>query len=155
MIYLVAVGKINAPYYKKAVDEYSKRLAPYAKLNVIEIDENRLMKESEKEILNCIAHEGKDILAKVKGLVIALDSRGHEMTSEGLADFIREKQTQGTADISFVIGGSYGLCQDVITRADLVLSFGRFTYPHQLMRVILTEQIYRAFSIINNSKYHK
>ena len=141
MIYLVAVGKINAPYYKKAVDEYSKRLAPYAKLNVIEIDENRLMKESEKEILNCIAHEGKDILAKVKGLVIALDSRGHEM--------------QGTADISFVIGGSYGLCQDVIKRADLVLSFGRFTYPHQLMRVILTEQIYRAFSIINNSKYHK
>lgn len=154
MIYIIAIGKVNASYYLSAISEYVKRISAYSKLSIVELDECRLNDESDKEIKRVIDTEGKSIL-KTKGYVIALDKDGGELTSEGLAELISIKYREGISDISFIIGGSYGLSQEVKDRADRIISFGKFTYPHQLMRVILIEQIYRAFSIINNSKYHK
>jgi 23S rRNA (pseudouridine1915-N3)-methyltransferase len=154
MIEIVAVGKLNADYFREAFNDYIKRLNPYIRVNVTEIPESRPMGENEGDIKRVIESEGAAILSKIKGYVYALDSRGAEQTSEQFAETIRMKLTEGTSEITFVIGGSYGLSDEIKKRGTL-LSFGRFTYPHQLMRVILAEQLYRAFSIINNSKYHK
>lgn len=155
MIYIIAVGKLSAKYYRDATDEYLKRLGAYTKAKVIEVVESRLFSESEKDINKAMAEEGRAILDKCKGLIIALDRQGKEITSIELADLIKTKHTEGVSDISFIIGGSYGLSDEVLLRADYTISFGRLTYPHQLMRVILSEQIYRAFTINSNSKYHK
>jgi len=155
MINIIAVGKVSSKYFSDATEEYLKRLSPYTKIKITEIPESKLSGESPSEITKVISEEGKAISDKIKGFAVALDSRGEEMTSEELARLIDTKRTQGNPDITFIIGGSYGLSDEVLKKADLKLSFGRMTFPHQLMRVILTEQIYRAFTILNNSKYHK
>lgn len=155
MINIVAVGKVSAGYYGAAIDEYIKRLKAYSKVNIIEINEYKLSGNSDKDILKVLTEEGRAIISQCKGYVIALDIKGDLITSEQLADTIQNKFSSGQSDITFVIGGSYGLSSDVLVTADKRISMGRLTYPHQLVRVILSEQIYRAFSIINNSKYHK
>lgn len=151
---VVCVGKIKESYFRDAIAEYSKRLGRFCKLNVIEVDEELQKSETAKEIERVKQREGDRIIAKLNGLVIALDSQGKELTSNGLADYISNVSLTNSA-ISFVIGGSNGLSADVKNKADMLLSFGKVTYPHQLMRVILTEQIYRAFMINSNSAYHK
>lgn len=151
---IVCVGKIKESYFRDAIAEYSKRLGRFCKLSILEVDEELQKGDSIKEIDRVKQREGERIISKLSGFVIALDSKGKELTSNGLAEYI-ENVSLTNSVINFVIGGSNGLSDDVRNKADNVLSFGKVTYPHQLMRVILTEQIYRAFMINSNSAYHK
>ncbi|QGU96637.1 23S rRNA (pseudouridine(1915)-N(3))-methyltransferase RlmH [Clostridium bovifaecis] len=157
-ITVICVGKLKEKYLKSAIDEYSKRLSRYCKLEVIELnDEKTPDNASEKEELMIKEKEGSNILKHIKDtmFVIALAIEGEMLTSEELADFIKEKGVRGNSNIAFVIGGSLGLSKDVLSRADYKLSFSKMTFPHQLMRVILLEQVYRGFRIINGEPYHK
>lgn len=151
---IICVGKIKESYFRDAIAEYSKRLGRFCKLNIVEVEEELQKGDSIKEIDRVKQKEGERIISKLSGTVIALDSKGKELTSNGLAEYI-ENISLTNSVISFVIGGSNGLSNEVKTKADNMLSFGKVTYPHQLMRVILTEQIYRAFMINSNSAYHK
>ena len=148
---IVCVGKIKEKYFTDAIAEYSKRLSRFCSFNIIEVDEaskiDNLDKKSEAE--------GKLILEKCSGIIVSLDSRGKMLESPEIAEFIKNNQVSGVSEISFVIGGSNGLSEAVIKASKLVLSFGKITYPHQLFRVVLTEQIYRAFTIISGLPYHK
>lgn len=151
---IVCVGKIKESYFRDAIAEYSKRLGRFCKLSILEVDEELQKGDSIKEIDRVKQREGERIISKLSGFVIALDSKGKELTSNGLAEYI-ENVLLTNSVINFVIGGSNGLSDAVKNKADNMLSFGKVTYPHQLMRVILTEQIYRAFMINSNSAYHK
>lgn len=153
-INIVCVGKIKESYFRDAIAEYSKRLGRFCKLSILEVDEELQKGDSIKEIDRVKQREGERIISKLSGFVIALDSKGKELTSNGLAEYIQSVSLTNSV-INFVIGGSNGLSDDVRNKADNMLSFGKVTYPHQLMRVILTEQIYRAFMINSNSTYHK
>ncbi len=148
---IVCVGKIKEKYFTDAIAEYAKRLSRFCSFNIIEVDEaskiDNLDKKSEAE--------GKLILEKCSGVIVSLDSRGKMLESPEIAEFIKTNQVSGVSEISFVIGGSNGLSNDVIKASKLVLSFGKITYPHQLFRVVLAEQIYRAFAIIAGLPYHK
>ena len=148
---IVCVGKIKEKYFTDAIAEYSKRLSRFCTFNIIEVDEaskiDNLDKKSEAE--------GKLILEKCSGVIVSLDARGKMLESPEIAEFIKTNQVSGVSEISFVIGGSNGLSNDVIKASKLVLSFGKITYPHQLFRVVLAEQIYRAFAIIAGLPYHK
>lgn len=152
MIRVVAVGKMNMSFFAKAVAEFEKRCKAYTKLEIISVNETKLINN---EIEKVKTSEGKEILKKCKGKVVVLDLNGQSITSEKFASMIKNYNIQGFSDITFVIGGSYGLSEEVKSKADKMISFGGITYPHQLIRVVLVEQIYRAFSILNNSKYHK
>ncbi|ABB16172.1 23S rRNA (pseudouridine(1915)-N(3))-methyltransferase RlmH [Carboxydothermus hydrogenoformans] len=157
-ITIVAVGKIKERYLKEGIAEYLKRLSPYARLAVIEVDdENAPENLSPAEAEKVVKKEGERILAKItpSSFVIALDLKGKNLSSEEFAHFISEKNLYGQSKLTFIIGGSLGLSREVLERADFKLSFGRMTYPHQLMRLILLEQIYRAFKIIRGEPYHK
>lgn len=157
-ITVICVGKLKEKYLKSAIDEYSKRLSRYCKLEVIELsDEKTPDNASEKEELIIKEKEGNNILKYIKDtmFVVALAIEGKMLTSEELADFIKEQRIRGNSSIAFVIGGSLGLSKDVLDRADYKLSFSKMTFPHQLMRVILLEQVYRGFRIINGEPYHK
>lgn len=154
-INIVAVGKIKEAFYREAIAEYAKRLTRFCTFNVIEVAETLLSGKNDKDIQRVVQSEGQAILAKVKGHVIILDLKGKLLSSTDFAEYIENKKTCGVSEISFVIGGSYGLSEEVKSKADYSVSFGKFTYPHQLMRVILSEQIYRAFMINENSEYHK
>lgn len=151
---IVCVGKIKESYFRDAIAEYSKRLGRFCKLSILEVDEELQKGDSIKEIDRVKQREGERIISKLSGFVVALDSKGKELTSNGLAEYF-ESVSLNNSVINFVIGGSNGLSDAVRNKADNVLSFGKVTYPHQLMRVILTEQIYRAFMINTNSAYHK
>lgn len=148
---IVCVGKIKEKYFIDAIAEYKKRLSRFCDFSVIEVDEASKQENLEKK--NQI--EGKLLLEKCSGKIVALDSRGKMLSSPEIADYVKKKQLSGTSELSFIIGGSNGLSQEVIDRADLVLSFGKITYPHQLFRVVLAEQIYRAFTILDGLPYHK
>ncbi|MBQ8451466.1 MAG: 23S rRNA (pseudouridine(1915)-N(3))-methyltransferase RlmH [Clostridia bacterium] len=148
---IVCVGKIKEKYLTDAILEYKKRLSRFCSFNEIEVQE--ASKETNLEKKSKL--EGELILAKCQGIVVALDSRGKMLTSPEIAEFIREKTNSGASEISFIIGGSNGLSSDVIKKADLVLSFGKITFPHQLFRVCVIEQIYRAFTILEGLPYHK
>lgn len=154
---IICVGKIKEKFFKDAISEYSKRLSKYVNLNIIEVSDEKTpesLSDSEKRIVKY--KEGERILNAVKtNFVIALDLSGKKLTSENFAEFLRKSMVSGINGVSFVIGGSLGLSESVIKRADLRLSFSDMTFPHQLMRVILLEQIYRAHRIINNEPYHK
>ncbi|MBQ4145362.1 MAG: 23S rRNA (pseudouridine(1915)-N(3))-methyltransferase RlmH [Clostridia bacterium] len=157
-ITVLCVGKIKEKYFRDAIDEYSKRLDRYCKFQVVEVKDEPTPdspSDAEKELV--LKREGKRILEKLPdfALVIPLCIEGKTMTSEKLADFIDKAATAGTSHIVFIIGGSFGLSDEVKSRANLSLSFSPMTFPHQLMRVILLEQIYRAFNINNGGKYHK
>ncbi len=151
-INIVCVGKIKENFYKDAVSEYAKRLTRFCKFNVVEVAESRL---ESNDINKVKVIEGKSIISKLKGYVIILDLAGVMLTSTDLAEKIDDLQTSGVSEITFVIGGSYGLSDEIKQKADFTLCIGKMTFPHQLMRVILSEQIYRAFMINSNSEYHK
>ncbi|MCD9024801.1 23S rRNA (pseudouridine(1915)-N(3))-methyltransferase RlmH [Cohnella silvisoli] len=157
-IQIVCVGKLKEKYWVGAIDEYSKRLGPYARLDIRELPDEKTpdsMSPAEEEQVK--AREGERILAALKpeAHVVALAIDGETWTSEQLAAQIDKQAVYGGGSIAFVIGGSLGLAPAILARADKKLSFGRMTYPHQLMRVILLEQVYRAFKINRGEPYHK
>ncbi len=157
-ITLVTVGKIKEKYLRDAVAEYAKRLGKYCKLEIIEVaDEKTKESASEVEEAAIRSKEGERILRQVKdeAYVFTLEIQGKQITSEELADKLERLGVQGKSHIVFIIGGSIGLGKEVLERSDYALSFSRMTFPHQLMRVILLEQIYRGFRIINGEPYHK
>ena len=151
MTKLICVGKIKEKYLKEAINEYQKRLSKYTKLDIVELkditydDIDKVKKE-----------EGENILKNIKNTdnVIILDINGQELTSVELAKKI-ENLEQQNSDLTFIIGGSYGLSEEVKQRANYSLSFSKLTFPHQLFRVIFLEQLYRTYKIRNNESYHK
>jgi 23S rRNA (pseudouridine1915-N3)-methyltransferase len=157
-ILVVSVGKLKEKYLKMGIDEYLKRLNSYAKVEVIEVADEKAPEElSELEMIQVKQKEGERILAKISQdtYVIALAINGKMQSSEELADTLDKLATYGKSKIAFVIGGSLGLSEEVLKRANEKLSFSKMTFPHQLMKLILVEQIYRAFRINRNEPYHK
>ncbi|MGI3316269.1 23S rRNA (pseudouridine(1915)-N(3))-methyltransferase RlmH [Staphylococcus chromogenes] len=157
-ITIIAVGKLKEKYWKQAIAEYEKRLSAYTKIDIIEVpDEKAPETMSDKEIEQVKEKEGLRILAKVKpqSTVITLEIQGKMLSSEGLAKELDQRMTQGASDFTFIIGGSNGLHQDVMKRSNFALSFSKMTFPHQMMRVVLLEQVYRAFKISRGEAYHK
>lgn len=154
-INIVAVGGLKEKYFKDAINEYQKRLSRFCKFNILEVSEGKTSANSEGDILNLINIEGKNIIPRLKGYIIILDLGGEQLSSKELANSISNILINGNSEITFVIGGSHGLSAEVKAMAKLSLSFGRITFPHQLIRVVLTEQIYRVFMINSNSEYHK
>ncbi len=157
-INIVAVGKIKEKYLKLGIDEFSKRLSKYCKLSVTEIpDEKAPENMSEKQAQMVRDKEGQKILSAVKdnSYVITLEIGGKMLSSEELAGKLENLAVTGKSDITFIIGGSIGLSEDVMKRSNYALSFSKMTFPHQLMRVILFEQVYRSFRINKGEPYHK
>ena len=157
-ISVVCVGKVKEKFYRDAIDEFSKRLSRYCKLEIIEVaDEKTPDQASETEVKLIKDKEGDRILNSIKddAYVICLCIDGKSLSSEELAEKMEQITIQGSSHICFVIGGSLGLADSVVKRADFKLSFSKMTFPHQLMRVILLEQVYRAYRIINHEPYHK
>ncbi len=157
-IKIVCVGKIKESFYKEAIEEYSKRLSKFASFSIIEVlDEKTDEKASQKENDLVLSKEGKRILEQIGNddYVISLCIEGKQFSSVELSQKLSEIMLNGYSSIAFIIGGSLGLSEEVKNRSDIKLSFSLMTFPHQLMRVILSEQIYRAFKIINNEPYHK
>lgn len=157
-ITIITVGKIKEKYLKDAIAEYSKRLSRYCKLEILEVaDEKTPDGASEIVEENIREKEGERTLKLIKedAYVITLEISGKMLTSEELADRIETLGIQGKSHLVFVIGGSIGLGREVLRRSDYTLSFSKMTFPHQLMRVILLEQIYRSYRIINGEPYHK
>lgn len=156
-ITICCVGRVKEKYFTEAIKEYSKRLGKYVNLEIAEVADEKCPETlSAKEEVQVKAKEGERLLKVIKdSYVVALTLDGKKMTSEGLAKFFEDTMVGGVSHISFVIGGSLGLSDEVIKRADFKLSFSDMTFPHQLMRVILLEQIYRAQRIIKNEPYHK
>ena len=157
-ITILCVGKIKEKFYVQAIDEYTKRLKAYCKLEIVEVtDEKTPDNASEKEVNLIKDKEGERILSNIRdgAYVIALAIDGKMLDSVELADKIDTLGVRGISHIVLVIGGSLGLSDKVLSRADYKLSFSKLTFPHQLMRVILLEQIYRSYRIIKNEPYHK
>jgi 23S rRNA (pseudouridine1915-N3)-methyltransferase len=157
-ITILCVGKIKEKYFTMAIDEYSKRLSRYCKLEIIEVADEKTIDQAGEAIENQIKKtEGERILKNLKdgAFVIALAINGNNLTSEELADKIEKLGVGGVSHLIFVIGGSLGLSEEVLQKADYKLSFSKMTFPHQLMRVVLLEQIYRAYRINLNEPYHK
>lgn len=157
-ITLITVGKIKEKYLKDALAEYSKRLSKYCKLEIVEVADEKTPDNASETVENAIrAKEAERILKHVKddAYVITLEIQGKQLTSEEMADKIEKLGVQGTSHIIFIIGGSIGLGEEVLKKSDYALSFSKMTFPHQLMRVILLEQIYRSYRIISNEPYHK
>lgn len=157
-INIVCVGKIKEKYLKLGIDEFKKRLSKYCKLEIIELDDEKAPENlSDKEMVIIKDKEGKKILSKIKdnSYVIALAIDGKNLSSEELAETINKLGIRGVSNITFVIGGSLGLSDEVLSRADYKLSFSKMTFPHQLMRLILLEQVYRSYRINNGEPYHK
>ncbi len=149
-IKIVCVGNLKEKFWSEACEEYIKRLGRFCKVKVVELPEQNKYEQIDR----IIAEESKEILASIEGLCCLLDINGKMVTSEDLASFISEKSLVAST-ITFVIGGSYGVSDAVKEKIPSKISFGRVTYPHNLARVILLEQIYRAFMINGGGKYHK
>jgi 23S rRNA (pseudouridine1915-N3)-methyltransferase len=157
-ISVICVGKLKEKYLKQGIDEYVKRLSGYAKVEIIEVpDEKAPENLSDQEMEQVKQKEGERILAKISDdtYVFALAIEGKMKSSEELAESLDKLATYGKSKIAFVIGGSLGLSKQVMRRADEALSFSKMTFPHQLMRLILLEQVYRAFRINRGEPYHK
>lgn len=157
-ITLVTVGKIKEKFFEDGIKEYSKRLSRYCKLEILQVaDEKTPEGASEAVELQIKEKEGQRILSLIRddAYVIALAIEGKMLDSEELAERIEKLGVSGISQIVFVIGGSLGLSAQVMKRADYALSFSRMTFPHQLMRVVLLEQIYRSYRIMNHQPYHK
>lgn len=157
-ITVVCVGKVKEGFYRDALAEYGKRLGKYCRLEIIEVSDEKtpdgagsLLEEQIKE------REGRRILEKLRedAFVCTLEIGGKKLSSEGFARWMENLTVGGTSHVTFVIGGSLGLHESVSRRSDFSLSFSDMTFPHQLMRVILTEQVYRAFRIMHGEPYHK
>jgi 23S rRNA (pseudouridine1915-N3)-methyltransferase len=157
-ISIITVGKLKEKYLKDGIEEYKKRLTRYCTLEMIEVpDEKAPENISAKEEEQIKLREGMGILKYIKEntYVIALAINGTNLSSESLAELIENLGVNGTSNLAFVIGGSLGLSPEVLSRANYKLSFSKMTVPHQLMRLILIEQIYRGFRIIKGEPYHK
>lgn len=155
---IICIGKLKESYLRDASAEYSKRLGAFCKLNITEIQPKRLPDQPSKaEIDAALSAEGKQILAKISqnSKIVAMCIEGSQMSSEQLAKQFETDAVSRTGSLSFIIGGSFGLSDEVKKRADLKLSMSKMTFPHQLARVMLLEQIYRAFQINSGGKYHK
>ena len=150
-INIVAVGKIKEKFITDGINEYVKRLGAYTTINIIEVPE-------ETSVLNIESKSDKEgirLLEKAKGFLIGLDGKGIQLDSKELSKLIHSNMVNGISEMSFIIGGSNGLSNEVRKNCKILLSFGKMTFPHQLFRLILSEQIYRAFTIINGTPYHK
>lgn len=157
-IRIIAVGKVKEKYLQEGIKEYLKRMSPHAKVEVIEVsDEKTSERPSETELRLIKEKEGDRISRYLKegAYLFALDIKGRNLSSEEMSGMISDLGIQGKSDLTFLIGGSVGLADSLIEKADFKLSFGRMTFPHQLMRLILVEQLYRSFKIIAGHPYHK
>lgn len=157
-ISLICVGKLKEKFLTMGIDEYKKRLGRYCTLDIIELPDEKTPDNAGPAMEEAIKKkEGDRILRALKddSYCIALAIKGNSLSSEELADHLDKQFILGKSHISFIIGGSLGLSDEVLKRVDFQLSFSRMTFPHQLMRLILLEQIYRAYRIMNNEPYHK
>lgn len=157
-ITIITVGKIKEKYLRDAIAEYSKRLSKYCKMEIIEVADEKTPENASETMNETIkSREAEHIFKYLKddAYVMTLEIQGKQMTSEELAEKIEKLGIQGTSHLIFVIGGSLGLGKKVLERSDYALSFSKMTFPHQLMRVILLEQIYRSYRIIKKEPYHK
>ncbi len=152
-IKIVCIGTIKDSFYVEAIDEYKKRLRKYCDFEIVELPE--VLPSSKCNDAQIKEREAEEIIKALSGFVVVMDLRGVELSSEELAKVIQDRAIYSESKVTFVIGGSLGLGESVLKRADLKIRVGKMTFPHQLMRVMLTEQIYRAETIINNVKYHK
>ena len=152
MLKILSVGKIKEKFFVDGIKEYEKRINAYSKFEIVEVKE-----VNTPDVNKNIIQEGKNLLEKIQNddFVVTLEILGKNIDSVELANFIRDNLTYGNSKITFVIGGSNGLSEEVKKRSNYSLSFSKMTFPHQLMRLILIEQIYRALTIINNKEYHK
>lgn len=153
MIKLLTVGTIKEKYFNEAIAEYIKRLSRFCKFEIVEVPE--YLPNSRCTTEQIIEVESWNLEKKLEGYVVIFDLKGKEISSEGIAELITDCANSGNSKITFVIGGSNGISSKLLNKADMVIRFGKITFPHQLMRVVATEQIYRAMTIINNTKYHK
>ncbi|SEN77371.1 23S rRNA (pseudouridine1915-N3)-methyltransferase [Peptostreptococcus russellii] len=157
-ISIISVGKIKEKYLKLGIEEFSKRLSKYCKLDIIEVNDEKAPENLSSKEMNIVKDkEGKSILSKIKQTqyVVALAIDGDKLSSEKFAKKLDKLSLEGNSHICFVIGGSLGLSDEVLSRADMKMSFSDMTFPHQMMRLILLEQIYRCFRINNHEPYHK
>lgn len=153
---LITVGKLKENWLREAYAEYDKRLQRYCRLNLTELPESRLPDSpSEAEITAALVQEGKAILSACKGKIIAMCIEGKMRSSEEFAAMLSQTAVAGESTVSFVIGSSFGLSDEVKSRADMKFSMSPMTFTHQIARVLLTEQLYRAFQINTGGKYHK
>ena len=150
-ITVLAVGGIKEPFYRDAIAEYVKRLGKWAKVTIEEVDEASFADDEARKRET----EGTALLRKMRGKVVLTDVKGKKVRSEDIADIIEDASLSGEGEITFVIGGSNGVAQSVKDKADRILSFGDITLPHQLFRVVLMEQLYRAMTILAGTPYHK
>lgn len=155
-INIICVGKLKEKYWVMAENEYSKRLSRFVKLNLIQLPDEKL---TGNDSLDNIAKEkeGEKIISKIpkNSFVIAMDIKGKQLSSEEFSKQIENLSITGKSNITFIIGGSIGISDSVLKKADKKISFSKMTFPHQLFRIMLLEQIYRSFKIINNETYHK
>jgi len=157
-ITVITVGKLKEKYLKDAIAEYSKRLSKYCKLEIVEVADEKTTENASEVMEKAVrSKEAERILKYVKedAFVITLEIAGKQLTSEEFAEKIEQLGVRGISHILFIIGGSIGLGEEVLAKSDYALSFSKMTFPHQLMRVILLEQIYRSYRIINGEPYHK
>lgn len=157
-ISIISVGKIKEKYLKLGIEEFSKRLSKYCKLDIIEVNDEKAPENLSSKEMNIVKDkEGKSILSKIKQTqyVVALAIDGDKLSSEKFAKKLDKLSLEGNSHICFVIGGSLGLSDEVLSRADMKMSFSDMTFPHQMIRLILLEQIYRCFRINNHEPYHK
>lgn len=157
-ITIITVGKLKEKYLKDAIAEYSKRLSKYCKLEIVEVADEKTPENASEVVEDAIrSKEAERILKYVKedAFVITLEIAGKQLTSEEFADKIEQLGVKGISHIIFVIGGSIGLGKEVLAKSDFALSFSKMTFPHQLMRAILLEQVYRSYRIISGQPYHK
>ena len=157
-IQVIAVGKIKEKYLRQGIDEFLKRISKYARIEIIEVPDEKApagaSQRAEEISKDC---EGEKILEKIKkdSYIIGLDSNGSQFTSQEMAAYMEKLALEGKSSVTFIIGGSLGLSKKVLKEADLKISFGKMTFPHQLMRLILLEQVFRWFKIIRGEPYHK
>lgn len=157
-IMIVCVGKIKESFYREAVSEYEKRLSRYCKLQIMEVSDEKTPDQATENEEDLIRRKEADRIMKLvkeDAYVIALAIQGKKLDSVAFSDLLQKLGVQGKSNIVFIIGGSLGLHDSVLKRADYLLSFSDMTFPHQLMRVILSEQIYRGYRIMNGEPYHK
>ncbi len=153
---IITVGKLKEKFLRDACDEYLKRLKRFCNISVIELDEYKLSDEpSKKEIEKALDAEGENILKNITGYVVPMCIEGRQLSSQKLAERIAQVPLMGKSAASFIIGSSFGLSDKVKNKGDLLLSMSEMTFPHQLARVMLLEQIYRTFQINSGGKYHK
>ncbi len=154
-INLLVVGKVKEKYFLDGINEYSKRLTRFADFNIIEVAEENFNKVDQATIEIIKEREAERLKPHLKGYIIALAIEGKKYSSQGFADLLGSLIDKGQGVITFVIGGSYGIADGVKKKANALISFSDMTFPHTMFRLMFTEQIYRAFSILNNSNYHK